>query len=110
MIDRLSVLVKAGVVTAGVSAGMLAGGGVAVAWAEPVAGGAASATSETSSTAPPAGTKRRDGATGDSATDTGTDTGVGSDDGSVEDEPADESAETIDGDTDLDDTGLAETV
>lgn len=97
MIDRLSVLVKAGVVTAGVSAGVLAGGGVAVAWAEPAAGGATSATSATSSATPPSGTKRRDGATGDSATDTGTDTGVGPDDGSVDDEPGDDSAEAGDG-------------
>lgn len=112
MIDRLSVFVKAGVVTAGVSAGVLAGGGVAVAWAEP-AGGATSATSETSSAAPPSGTKRRDGATGDSATDTGTDTGVGPDDGSVENDPGDDSAEAgvdeTDDDTEHDETEQGDT-
>ena len=118
MIDRLSVLVKAGVVTAGVSAGVLAGGGVAVAWAEPATGGATSATSATSSAAPPSGTKRRDGATGDSETDTGTDTGVGPDDGSGENDPGDDSAEagvdetdddTEHGDTAVDDSELDDT-
>lgn len=48
MVDRLSVLVGAGMITAGVSAAMLAGAGVAVASPESAGGGAGTTTSESS--------------------------------------------------------------
>lgn len=48
MVDRLSVLVGAGVITAGVSAAMLAGAGVAVASPESAGGGAGTTTAESS--------------------------------------------------------------
>ena len=70
MIDRLTVLIGAGVLSAGMSAGLLAGAGIAVATTEPGAGTAA--TTSESSERGESETKHRSGPAADHDADTGT--------------------------------------
>ncbi|MDA2895142.1 hypothetical protein PDG61_29805 [Mycolicibacterium sp. BiH015] len=84
MVDRLSVLVGAGVITAGVSAAMLAGAGVAVASPDSTASGAGTTTAESSEPSESGDAERHDHATkGDDRTETAEDADP--------DEPADDS-------------------
>ncbi|VEG51923.1 esterase/lipase [Mycolicibacterium aurum] len=98
MIDRLTVLLGAGVITVGVSAGLLAGAGVAVATTESGTAGATT-TSESSDS----GTKERSGSDTD-ADSAETDTDAPSNDTDADDTDADDT----DVDADADDAGDAD--
>lgn len=88
MVDRLSALVGAGVITAGVSAAMLAGAGVAVADPDAATGGG-DTTSKVESTDPPAA----DGTDTPDTTDDSTDTTEDTDEADEQNNEPDDGAE-----------------
>lgn len=96
MFDRMSMWVGAGVVTAGMSAAVLTGAGVAIAATEPAAGGETS-TSESTSESTNESTSESTNAESSEQEDTPADPAT--DDTNTEDEDGDQ-----DGDVDLDDT------
>lgn len=100
MVDRLSALVGAGVITAGVSAAMLAGAGVAVASPDATQNGSATTTAESSEPSESSDTEAglHDHATKGDGRDTAEDTDPSEDTDQAD--PSDESAPDIDEDVD----------